>query len=634
MAKKHIKSAHKAPASTPASGSSRPQPSSPARGQPLRGAAAGSWTGCVDAVCATALLVLAGAHFAWRVQPILRYEQTAPPFFLDGAFCARFPAVPGALLDYLAAAVAQLNFSAWIGTMAFVLLLGGIFLGARGLLAGLTGRWATAAACGPVALLAALPGRYEEELERTLLGILLSLGAVCAWLAMPTGWHCVRLASAWGLAVVLFFAAGPLPAALSVTLIVLQELLVRRRPWIAAAGVPVLLVVPLWSWFHPAFNPLATVHHWDSGWTRALHALAFLSVPSGLVAGAALAWRVGSQSRSRPQWLPWCVGLLTAFILCGVTLDTSRKAQAQFEQAIRQQQWHRALTIARRLPTWTPAARVQLTRALFHAGRLPEDLFAFPQRRGVDVLPGYEVGLDVARSVASSLLELGQVDLAEHMAHESLELDGARPDTLRLLAQVNILKGQPDAARVFLKRLRLAPFHRREADHLLQLLAADPTGANQPEVDAIRPRLPRTDEPDYRLATESLLRQLLRANPTNRMAFDFLLAHRLLNTQLEELAADLQSADRFGDPTLPRPCEEALLLYQSSAAPVNLRNHQISPATIQRYRRFTDLLQQYPGKQAAARDALAKEFGDTFWFYAFYGETAPRPAGAMRLPQP
>ncbi len=596
--------------------------------------AAASWSPRLSLACAAALLVLAGAHFAWRVQPILRYEQTAPPFFLDATSCTRFTSTPGAILDYLAAAVAQLNSSLWLGALAFVALLGGIFPGARRALAGLDGRWTTALACGLVALLAALPGRYENEMERTLMGILLSLGAVSAWLAVPARMRVLRPASAGVLTVALFFVAGPVPAALSASLMALQELLVNRRPWLAAACVPALLVVPLWWWFHPAFDPLAAVSNWGGGWTRTLHTLAFLLVPLGLVTGIVLTRWTGDRNQPQPGWLPGSVGLAVVLALWGVTLDTPRKALARFEHAARQQQWDRALTIAQNLPSWTPAARVQLTRVLFHAGRLPEDLFTFPQKRGADLLPGYEVGLDVARTVASSLLELGQVHLAEHMAHESLELEGAKPDILRLLACINVLKGQPEAARVFLLRLRLTPFHRREADRQLQLLAADPTGANQPELNAIRTRLPRTDEPDYRLATESLLRQLLRANPTNRMAFHYLLAHRLLNAQTEELATDLQRLRLFGNPPLPRPCEEALLLHQSSSAPADLHPHKVSPATIERYRRFSPVLQRHSGGQAAAREALAAEFGDTFWFYALFGETAPRPAGTTRPPEP
>jgi len=61
------------------------------------------------------------------------------------------------------------------------------------------------------------------------------------------------------------------------------------------------------------------------------------------------------------------------------SLDASQQALSQLEQAVSRQEWDRALTVARRVRTWPAAARLDLTRALFHAGRLPEDLFTFPK---------------------------------------------------------------------------------------------------------------------------------------------------------------------------------------------------------------------------------------------------------------
>jgi hypothetical protein len=378
------------------------------------------------------------------------------------------------------------------------------------------------------------------------------------------------------------------------------------------------------------------VRRWGSGLTLTFHALAFLFVPAWLVMQTVLARWAGGKDRTRARPYFWIAGLIATLALWWWSLDASQQTLAQLEQAVSRQEWDRALTVARRVRAWPAAARLELTRALFHAGRLPEDLFTFPQTRGLDLLPSYDAGLAMARAEAQTLLELGQVNLAEHMAHESLELAGARPETLRLLAQINILKELPGAARVFLNRLRLTPFRHAEAERQLQLLGADPGGANQPEISAIRTRLPRTDDPDAGLPTERLLRQLLSANPTNRMAFDYLLAHQLLNSHLDELPADLGRLDAFGDPVLPRPCEEAILLYRARAPakPVDLRGRKIRPATIERYRRFSDLIQRYQGQPATARAVLAPEFGDTFWFYALFGETGPVSAAATRSPKP
>jgi hypothetical protein len=127
------------------------------------------------------------------------------------------------------------------------------------------------------------------------------------------------------------------------------------------------------------------------------------------------------------------------------------------------------------------------------------------------------------------------------------------------------------------------------------------------------------------LPADRLLRQLLEANRTNRMAFDYLVAQRLLKNQLELLPVELGRLEALGETALPRPCEEALLIYQESRPGdvATLRNLPISAAARERYRRFVQLARRQPSP-SAARAALAPEFGDTYWFFHLFGETAQR----------
>jgi hypothetical protein len=307
-------------------------------------------------------------------------------------------------------------------------------------------------------------------------------------------------------------------------------------------------------------------------------------------------------------------------------LDTSQRGSARLERAVARHEWNRALTAAKEVRTWSAGARLQLTRALYHAGRLPEDLLSVPQVRGVDLLPGHEeAGLEMSRALGETLFELGEVNLAERMAHEALEMEGTRPDTLRLLARINVLKERPGAARVFLNRLRLAPFHQAEAGRALEALATDPRGTKDAELSLIRTRWPTTDEAVTRLPTEILLRQLLTANRTNRMAYAYLLSHHLLGGDLARLDEDLASLAALGYTALPRPCEEALALRRPPGgdAQPEASGFPVRPAVAARYQRFLGLSRQYQANLPAGRAALAAEFGDTFWYYRAFGQSAP-----------
>jgi hypothetical protein len=529
----------------------------------------------------------------------------------------------------------QLNFHNWLGAVAFTVILGSILVCARRFLRRVADGGATVAAGVLVALLAVLPGRYGSDAEATALGLLAALAGGNLWLAAAGRPAALRLAVFWALALLLFYAAGTFPFGLFVVLIVGAESAANGSKPLALGCALALLLVPTWCWLRPGFNPWKATRSWGDGLSLALNVLAYLSVPLWLILRAALnavekAGRLRVSERlssagSGMRLLGWVLGLAAAAVFMWAGLDESRQALARLERAVSQQEWDAALRAAKGLRAWTASARLQVLRALSHLRRLPEDLFAYPQQQGRDVLPGYEAGLEMSRALSETLLELGQVNLAEHMAHEALELEGPRPDTLRLLAKVNLLKGHPEAAKVFLNRLRLALFHRAEAELALRALATEPDTANYPEMALFRTRLPRTDEPESSLPADRLLRQLLEANRTNRMAFDYLVAQRLLKNQLELLPVELGRLEALGETALPRPCEEALLIYQESRPGdvATLRNLPISAAARERYRRFVQLARRQPSP-SAARAALAPEFGDTYWFFHLFGETAQR----------
>ena len=70
--------------------------------------------------------------------------------------------------------------------------------------------------------------------------------------------------------------------------------------------------------------------------------------------------------------------------------------------------------------------------------------------------------------------ELGLINDAEQLAHESLELFGSHPMTLKQLALINIAKGQTDTACIFLNALIL----QRYKSSSEVMLPADDTPVN------------------------------------------------------------------------------------------------------------------------------------------------------------
>lgn len=572
-----------------------------------------------------ALLAFAAFHLAWRVEPALRYQLLAPPFFTDTAFLTRFLREPGGLLSYGAAALGQHNAVNAPGAVTFTLLLASLLAAARQVVAAATGRSGAVPTCLLVALLAALPGRFDGDPERVALGLLAAVLAACAWLPARALPPAAPIALGWLLSGLLFGVAGA-PSALLFGLVVwLAEIFAKRPLSGLLPGLSGFLLGPLWNWWHPAFHALAPTSQWGVGFTLALTVAAFLLLPLWLGLHLALdrfpCWRPSASWQGRA----WVAGGIAAMALIAASVDPTRQTLARLDAAAARSHWDAVVAAARRLPALPPRARIEVARALFHQGVLLRDLFEFPQLPGWDLLPDLKAGLDTGGAQARTLLELGQVNLAEHVAHEFFEINGSRPGTLRLLADINLLKDRPEAARIFLNRLALTPCERHQARVALDSLSGDPRHAGRPDLAAIRPLLPRTDEPDSALPTEALLRQLLASNPTNRMAFEYLLAQHLLAGRLEAVAADVAGLDAFGKSAeLPPLCEEALLLYRGQTGqPLDLHGRTIRPATQDRYRRFGEIAQRHSNDRTRAFAALAPEFGGTYWFFRTFGVSAP-----------
>lgn len=344
-------------------------------------------------------------------------------------------------------------------------------------------------------------------------------------------------------------------------------------------------------------------------------------------------------SRGLMRWLQsaggvrlgWAGLFLAAWVLVWLAFDTQRKAFLQISSYADQRQWDKVLAVASKLKVLNTSSELHLFRALYHTGRLSRDLFAFPVPRRFELLPGLSRGMEACRAQAAMLLELGQVNLAERLAHEALEYEGERPDLLHLLARINLLKGRPQAARVFLCALRQRPFHQAQADALLEGLRADSSGARDSELAPLRACAATTDRPGLAVPLEELLRDLLRANPRNTMASEYLLAHFLLRLDLDSFVVELGRASAAGGQELPRHYEEALLLHRQRqpAQPADGLAERIRPATVRRFEQFVARIQAGAMETVEGRRELLRVFGDTYWSYhlveqALAGEAAPQ----------
>jgi hypothetical protein len=273
--------------------------------------------------------------------------------------------------------------------------------------------------------------------------------------------------------------------------------------------------------------------------------------------------------------------------------------------------------------------------ALAGTGRLTSEMFHYPQLASSDALllrdTAYDTNPLVANWRSDLYLELGRVNDSQRWAHEALAMEGETPRVLERMAQTYILNGNLETARTFVRALEKVPFQAARAQWYIAALDRDPGMRSDPLVARIRPLMLRKDYVgDW--STEQILQQCLEANPSNRMAFEYLLAHYLLTSDMKGLAS---LAPRLKDfyRELPTHVQEALLGFRNvnGSLPPGIDGSAIGRGTEDRFQSFLAIFtQRQNGPAEEAWNALEPGFGGTWWFFYLFGRTAAGPPPQVR----
>jgi len=592
-----------------------------------------------------AILLVASFLYVWlRVEPRLEYYSFGPYFYRHRAFLGTFLGRPGGLASYGGVFLAQFNCVNWLGALVFVLCEGLVLPPALFCTAGISGRAPGLVGLAPLFVLLLLRNCYDCPVPALSVGLVLALGAAAAhlWLPWRRPWWSTAFSGlvSW----LLFFLAGLWSALLFAVLCGLF-VCIRMRDWPAGLGCLVLaLAAPLAALGAGHLGIEALVNPWPEGVRWGLAAALYAAVP---VAGAVLALlpKPAAAPPAKPQPVPpgqaaaasragcrleaaWQGRTAIVLFVLGwaavwLTFDRRQKLLAEIDYGAGCGQYETVLAAARQVKSLTHPASVRLHLALYHARRLAEELFSFHNM--VDDAPMEGIGEDW-RAESQPLFELGLLNDAEHMAHEALEIDGERPDLLRLLARINFLKNRPQAAQVFLNVLSLIPFQGERANDAWPTTAPRIPASERAFLAGMSARALTNDIPHEGLPVGPLLDVLLASNPTNQMAFEYAMAYYLMEPNLKKAVERLRLLENFNYRGIPRPYEEALLLYEQAAgARVQLKGRAIRPETAERFRQFKEAVRQSLGG-AEGPAALSARFGDTYWYYFYATRSRERTA--------
>ena len=259
-------------------------------------------------------------------------------------------------------------------------------------------------------------------------------------------------------------------------------------------------------------------------------------------------------------------------------------------------------------------------RALYYTGGLTQNMFAYGQQPDALMLPKEAWNLLGMWRLFDTYFDLGQMNQADSALFQCVEMYGEQPVFLKRLALINMAKGDIGTAKVYLGALNKTLFDAGWAKGWLEKIERDPNLSMEPEIQQLRSIIPTINR-DFKIRDDTVFLDLLDKNRHNRMAFEYLEAFYLLTTQLDKFVENLDRLNDFDYAGIPRVYEEAILLYSyNTKKKYEVPGREISAESRERFNNFLKVLfGKYGGDKKAAFYELAKDYGDSYFFYSAYG---------------
>lgn len=292
-----------------------------------------------------------------------------------------------------------------------------------------------------------------------------------------------------------------------------------------------------------------------------------------------------------------------------------------YDYLVRNQKWNEVVSFAEKKPprnylslamlNLSLAKTCQLGDRMFHYGQHgPEGLFLRFEKEFISPLMGNEI-----------FYHLGLINASQLYAFESMEVMPNMEKTVRTvkrLAETNLINGQYEAAGKYLKLLEKTLFYRKWASGAEKYLYNEQMIANHPDWGEKRKLLVKEDFFFHVDDIESILLRIIRENPENRIAFEYLASWYLLGRELDKFAGLLPVMEKLNYPEMPVSFQEAFLFYMSltNTNPLSGSRFTISRDVISRMNAYAQIYMNNPN----ARQPLTPAYSGTYWYYFHYME--------------
>jgi hypothetical protein len=277
--------------------------------------------------------------------------------------------------------------------------------------------------------------------------------------------------------------------------------------------------------------------------------------------------------------------------------------------------WDNVIKTAKNIGEFDLFTNVEFNKALANKGQLADHIFDYKQLAGSGGLFVDEhLTSDVLLFCSDQYYDLGFMHESRHWAFEAQTILTNSPRLLKRLVLINLVIGNYKLVEKFLNQLNENMLYHDWVKKYSRYLEDTSLIEKDPEL-----AWKRKCEPLGVFSTQSFrfkLDKLLEANPTNKMAFDYLLSSVLLDGDLGTFNMLIKEHPSLIKYPLPKVWDEAyVLFYYMSGKSPEAGEPKFSNDKKEQFIAFIKAMKPFENDWQSARSSLEKEFGTTYWYY-------------------
>jgi len=291
----------------------------------------------------------------------------------------------------------------------------------------------------------------------------------------------------------------------------------------------------------------------------------------------------------------------------------------KYDYLVRNERWDDVIKFAEKKAPRNNLSLAMLNLSLAKTEKMGDLMFHFEQNGTAGLFLPFEREYVAPMMGSEILFHLGLINASQEYSFESME---TIPDlnksvrSIKRLAETNLINGHYKVAGKYLRFLKKTLFYRKWASDTEQYLYNEEMINNHPVWGKKREMMIKEDFFFKVENMESTLNMLMRGNPANNIAFQYLMAFYLINKDLRNFMNCLPMMEPLGYKKIPVSYEEAIMyvIGLTTTNPMEDIPFKISEETKAR-------MKAYAGVYTTTRNAetiLRDRFNGTYWYYLHF----------------